>query len=348
MKYLLTTILVLCGVCFAPIKAQDLHYSQHVYNSLYYNPALTGFFEGCVRLNGSYADRYRQAYGKDGMRTAFGAVDFNIPINSAYSDKSSVGVGAYFYNNKAGYNSIADNVASVMVAYRITLDEEKRHTLSAGLSAVYQSRKYGYADLQFGNQFDGFNYNPNINSGELFDIESSSKFDANIGLLYSFKANDNFKGFIGTSINHLLPEKDNDYLSFSDGIRYNVHGGLDIGIGSVSLKPLVMFDKQMKASEIYTGVEFGYDITHEKDNQLALFAGPYLRMYKSPVGEFSMYTANIVAGVRYNALTLLVATDNTINDSKKTFSGFNGFEVGLTYTVACSDKKGHKIYCPVF
>ena len=328
-------------------KSQGLHYSQHVYNPLYYNPSFTGFFDGFARINASYADRYRQSFGKDGMRTAFGAVDFNIPINSAYSDKSSVGVGAYFYNNKAGYNALVENAASFLLSYRITLDKDKRHTLSVGAGALYFNRSFSYGDLQFGNQFDGVGYNPNIGSGERVEYPSEYQFDASVGLLYSFRASDKFKGFVGSSFNHLLPQK-GDIIGYGDLLRYNVHGGLDLSFGSVGLKPLIMFDHQLKNSELYTGVEFNYKVTSDKEGGLSLFAGPYIRVFNSSPASFSLYTLNAVAGIRYSNFTFLIATDNTINSSKKTFSGFNGFELGLTYVVSNSDTKQHKIYCPVF
>src|SRR5690606_12116351 len=118
-----------------------------------------------ARVNLSYSDRYRQAYGSNGMRTMYGSGDMSIPLGGP-NQSSFLGVGVNFYNHKVGENSIMDNVASAFVSYRMMLDKDKKHAFSAGFNFTYWNRKYGYSDLQFGNQYDGIYYNPSINSGE--------------------------------------------------------------------------------------------------------------------------------------------------------------------------------------
>lgn len=329
------------------VNSQDLHYSQHVYNPLYYNPAFTGFIDSKFRINASYADRYRQAYGKEGMKTVFASGDMNIPIGGVYSNNSNIGIGAYFYNHVAGENSIMDNVAALSLAYRIALDKDRRHTISAGANVSFVNRRYNYSSLQFGNQYDGVFYNPNINSGESTDYPSVNKLDAGIGLLYSFIGTDKFRGYIGTAISHIVPDK-NNVISFGHGLRFNAHTGLEIDVKELSIQPSIMWDYQGKALELYTGILFKYKVIDTKDQKIAVFAGPYLRTYKSPISGFSMYTINAMAGVQFNDFQLFVTADNTINTSKNTFGGFNGFEVGLSYKIGEANKGSQKIYCPVF
>ena len=329
------------------IAAQDLHYSQHVYNPLYYNPAFTGFINTKYRLNVSYADRYRQSFGKAGIQTVFASGDINIPIKNGYSNNSSVGIGAYFYNHIAGENSIMDNVGALSIAYRIALDEEHHHTISVGGNASFANRRYNYNNLQFGNQFDGVFYNPIINSGESTSYPSKNKIDAGIGLIYSFKGTDKLKGYVGVSTFHLVPDNDN-VITFGKGLRYNVHGGLELDFKELSLQPSIMFDNQGSAMELYAGILFKYKVIDTKFQKIALFVGPYLRMYKSPVGGFSMYTINAMGGVQFNDFQLFVTADNTLGALQKTFGGFNGFEVGLSYKFGESSSHNNKLYCPVF
>lgn len=331
---------------FNDLKAQDLHYSQHIYNPLYYNPALTGYTQSKARLFATYADRYRQSFGKDGMRTVLGSVDFNIPISSPYSNQNNIGVGAYFYNHQVG-NGITDNVGSILASYRLGLDRENKHTLAVGFNLLINNRSFNHSNLQFGNQFDGVFYNPSIPSGEVLDKESELNLNAGLGLLYAFAPNSFFKGYLGGSLFHLIPEQDSPY-TFGQGLRYNIHAGLELGSQKLTVKPSLMFDKQNKATELYTGVLVNYDIIQTKSDVFSLFAGPYLRMYQSPVGGFSLYTVNVFAGIQYNNMQLFVAVDNTINSSKNTFGGFNGFEVGLSVDIGKESNRKQQIYCPVF
>jgi type IX secretion system PorP/SprF family membrane protein len=327
--------------------AQDLHYSQHVYNPLYYNPAFTGFIDAKFRLNASYADRYRQSFGKAGMKTVFASGDINIPLGGGYSNNSNIGVGAYFYNHVAGENSIMDNVAALSLAYRIALDKNQHHTISAGVNASFVNRRYNYNSLQFGNQYDGVFYNQNINSGESETYPSKNKFDVGLGLIYSFVGTDKFRGYVGGSIFHLIPDTDN-VISLGQGLRYNIHAGLELDVNELCIQPSIMMDNQGSAMEIYTGVLFKYKLINTKAQKVGLFAGPYLRMYRSPVGGFSMYTINAMVGAQFNDFQLFVTADNTISTSKNTFGGFNGFEVGLSYKFGESENGNKKIYCPVF
>ncbi len=344
-------IIILSFICiwsvFEKATAQDLHYSQHVYNPLYYNPAFTGFIEAKFRINASYADRYRQSFGKAGMQTVFASGDMNIPINNGYSNNSSVGVGAYFYNHAAGENSIMDNVAALSLAYRIALDKDQHHTISAGVNASFVNRRYNYSNLTFGNQYDGVFYNPIINSGESDTYPSKNKMDVGLGLLYSFIGTDNFRGYLGASAFHLVPDSDN-IISFGQGLRYNIHAGLELDVKELSIQPSIMMDNQGSAMELYTGILFKYKVINTKVQKVALFAGPYLRMYKSPVGGFSMYTINTMGGVQFDDFQVFVTADNTLSSSKNTFGGFNGFEVGLNYKIGQADNSNGKLYCPVF
>lgn len=329
------------------VSAQILHYSQHVNNPLYYNPAFTGYINSTGRIVATYADRYRQSFGKDGIRNIFASADFNIPIQSSYDSKSGIGIGAFFYNQSISSNAITDNVAAISLSYRLSLGKDDQHVLSAGFQGQISSKKFNYGDLQFGNQFNGFFYNPNISSGEFVDLESELNFNAGLGLLYAFTTNKVFSGYIGGSVFHLIPEN-NSVITFSQGLRFNIHGGLDIEINKLKLQPTLMYDQQGKAIEIYVGNLFKYYIQDSKSGQLSIFVGPYLRMFKSPVGDFSLYTMNILGGLQYNNFELFIVADNTINTSKQTFGGFNGFEVGLNMKFGNSGNKKQPIYCPAF
>lgn len=346
MKKLIILTAIACSSMFKVSKAQDLHYSQHVYNPLYYNPAFTGYIHTKGRVYASYADRYRQSYGDDGIKTFFASGDLNIPITTGTGSKSNIGVGAYFYNHRAGENAIMDNVSALTAAYRLSLDKESKHTISVGFNFSFSSRSYNYSSLRFGNQYDGFDYNPTIRSGELNDYPNKNKIDVGIGLLYAFAPSKVFKGYAGASVFHLIPDND-QVISYGNGLRYNAHAGLELDFKDISIQPSIMVDHQSKALELYTGILMKYYIVNKKDDKVSLYAGPYFRMYKSPIGAFSMYTLNVMGGIQYNDFQLFVAADNTLNSSKNVFGGFNGFEVGLNYNFGQVNTNS-KMYCPTF
>ena len=346
-KILFVFVIGIYSLSQESLIAQDLHYSQHIYNSLYYNPAFTGLISNRVRLTASYADRYRQAYGKDGMQTIFGSADFQIPIVRNNINYRGFGAGVYFYNHTVGQNAISDNVASVLFSYRMGLGKDNKHMLSVGFNGNYVSRKYGYNSLQFGNQYDGFDYNSSILSGENINTESRSKVDAGLGLLYTFNPNKKINGYLGTSVFHLIPDKD-EVNGIESKLRYNVHAGVEFHFNQLSLQPSLLLDIQNQAMELYTGIQLKYQIASSQEGNTALFIGPYVRNYQSPVSNFNIYTFNLVGGIEFNDLEIVIATDNTMGKAKDTFSNFNGIELGLTYQIGHVKNQSGRIYCPTF
>lgn len=328
------------------VKAQDLHYSQHVNNPLYYNPALTGFIQQKARIHASYSDRYRQSFGSGAMRTAFLSGDMNFSLGGPYQ-RNFIGLGAFFYNHKRGLNAVTDNVAAISGSYRILLDENYKHSLSAGFNVSLWNRSFNYSDLQFGNQYDGMMYNPAVNSGESNTFPNQTNMNSAAGIVYAYDTRNVVKGYAGFSVLNLFPDKsrvDRTYLP----LRYNVHAGLNIDWGKTSLLPTLMIDYQRDAMEIYTGAMVNYSVVDTKVTRVDFFAGPYFRAYKNPVSSFSLYTLNLLTGVSVDDWQLMFSVDNTLNSSKAAFGGFNGFELSLTYAFGESLSKSRPIYCPNF
>jgi len=330
------------------VECQDLHYSQHVFNPLYYNPAFTGFIPQRARVLLNYSDRYRQSLGDEGLRTVFGSADVNFPVGGQYKNNKFIGIGGYFYNHKRGKDAVVDNVAALSLAYRMWLDEGMQHSLSAGFNFSFWNRNFNYSNLQFGNQFDGTMYNPSINSGEGTSFDPINVIDGGLGVLYSYDSKSKFRGYVGASVFHLIPDAvRRDFIDIP--LRYNVHGGADVSFGNLSLLPSLMIDYQRNALELYTGAMLKYMIKEKGSSPITFLAGPYLRAFKDPIGGFSMYTINAMAGVQLEEFQLLVSFDNTVNSSSVVFGGFNGFEISFEYNFGNAiSNRGKRIYCPAW
>ena len=98
-KYLFIVILLLSGIFYKPILAQqDSRFSQYMFNTLFYNPAYAGS-EGFSRFQLHYRNQwtgYSTTYGSDNL----GAItttnfSFTTPISRLKS-----GVGVYVNQDK--------------------------------------------------------------------------------------------------------------------------------------------------------------------------------------------------------------------------------------------------------
>lgn len=323
-------------------SAQDLHFSQHVTNPLYYNPAFTGVFSDKARLYATYADRYRQAFGKEGLKTSMASGDVRFPMG--WNNRNALSVGAYFYHHTRGVNTITDYSGALSLAYRMPLDRLEKHHLSAGFQGVYIRRSLDYGNLQFGNQYDGFTYNPSIATGESLNLSPDNQFTVNLGVLYSGQLNDNLGVFGGVSAGRLLSAL-SDNSRISADTRFNVHGGLDYNKEKLGIHPVLMFDYQRSAFEIYTGSRISFLISEVDDYSTRLYTGAFVRVYNNPANGLNINTFNFMIGAQFSDFMASFYVDNSIGKTTKVFNGFNGFEVSLTYLIR-DNKAGKVIYCP--
>jgi type IX secretion system PorP/SprF family membrane protein len=327
------------------LSAQDLHFSHHVQNPLYYNPAFTGMIEGKVRLQALYADRYRQAYGKEGLKSAMGI--FDTKISSGNRDQNAWGVGAYFYNHRRGLNSISDNVSALSASYRMVLDKSYKQTLSIGFQGIFLRRSFNYNNLQFGNQYDGFMYNPSLGNGENNTFSPENQFSLNLGGVYTYALGEKSGLFGGFAVSHLLNTL-TDNINTPSPTRFNFSAGGNFQNKALGIHPILMIDYQRNTMELYLGSRISYDLDAYSENATKVTTGAYLRTYKNPVGNFELNTLNFSIGFEMNELQFNFFIDNTLSSSKSTFGGFNGFETSVIYQWGESGKNSKPIYCPSF
>ncbi|MCB0641551.1 MAG: type IX secretion system membrane protein PorP/SprF, partial [Phaeodactylibacter sp.] len=88
-RLLLFTFLIAAQTGFA----QDKHFSQFFANPITLNPALSGAFDGRLRLAGIYRDQWRDQLSEPYVTFA-GSLDMRVPVGKKGSNyKDALGVG---------------------------------------------------------------------------------------------------------------------------------------------------------------------------------------------------------------------------------------------------------------
>lgn len=163
--------LIFSCICIAA-DAQDHMFSQFFNAPIYLNPALTGQFEGDLRMNLIYRSQWANIGG--GMSYISGAVDYNVP-------QFGGGIGLILNRSSEGAAYLNKNNVAATYAYSVGSDA---FILSFGLQAGVTNRTLDFSKLVFSDQIDPrLGYNPGSTSAaEAPAYNSRLYFDAGAGI----------------------------------------------------------------------------------------------------------------------------------------------------------------------
>ena len=234
-----------------PGFAQD-HMSSQFFNSqLYLNPALTGQFEGDLRMNLIYRNQWTNVPGTFSYLSA--SVDYNVP-------RFGGGIGLLVTHSSEGTAYLDMTNISGVYSYSVGSED---FVLSFGLQAGVTNRTLDYSKLVFGDQIDptlgivsgssaaagSFPYNNKF----FFDSGLGTNLaihDFNIGLALQHLNQPN-ESFTGTPVK--LPIRTNAHVSY----RWDLNEGDNLYDDEKSyVIPSVVFYKQSNAESYSIGMQY--------------------------------------------------------------------------------------------
>ena len=123
-KKLLNLVLVMGMVAVA--NAQDPNFSQFFASPLTLNPALTGKFDGVLRVAGNYRNQWPTINNAYVTKTA--SVDFGV-LKNRIPEIDNMGVGFLGITDRAGDGVLVTNSAGISFSYHKGLDEDGYHQI---------------------------------------------------------------------------------------------------------------------------------------------------------------------------------------------------------------------------
>ena len=225
-------LLPVCGF------SQDFHYSQIDQSMAMINPATTSTFSGFERISLQHRNQWLGA-GTQFM-TSMGMMEFSIGKQARRTSAYS-GLGVYFINDIGGDSKFSIKTGGVTASGVLPLS--KAHAISAGIQVGYSNRSADFSRLTFYNQWNGTQFDPNIDPNEVNGVNSFSHLDAGIGIAYSYnKDNENtlsasdlsFQG--GFSMQHLNRPtlRYNSLVDDKLPIKMCIHANLRYGLSPES------------------------------------------------------------------------------------------------------------------
>jgi type IX secretion system PorP/SprF family membrane protein len=297
------------------ISAQDIHFSQFFHTHYNLNPALTGAFDGDYRFAGVHRNQWRSVtvpYSTFGI-----AADMNLP------NKSSA-AGLNILQDKTGDSRFKTLRIEPAASLKFALDTDSSNWLSAGIQLSISHKSIDYSDLYFDNQYNGFSYDPGINSNESFARDAMTYFDVNLGVAWKQGKKGENQYEAGIALFNLLGA---DQGLFGEKIaldtRINLHGNAVLPVDAEwEVQPSLLFASQGKYKELILGASAKKIIEDRAGIYRTVFGGMYFRTRDAGF---------IMAGLDYDQWKAAVSYDINLSELRPASNGRGGIEISVIY-----------------
>lgn len=324
--------------------AQDFHFSQYWAAPSKLNPALTGLFDGNLRLSAIYRNQWFQ---QQAFTTYAVSADANLLSKPLNGDVFGFGLG--FYQEIEGKSAFKNTGANLSLAFNKKIGKKKLvHYVGLGFDFSYFQKQINLRNAVYGNLFEsGTNFDP----VESYNYKSTSFADFGLGANYVLNVNQKHKMSLGFAVSHIL----NPNVSFSaneNDVLYrkfslNASGQIQLKKDFVNLNPLLLFQKQGPHAELLLGTYVQFILSNK--NNTSIYAGAQYRMaaYETKALGGDAFIVSVRAehkgfdfGVAYDFTTSALSKNNVLQ---------GGPEAYITYILKGKNQRDKQMsLCPKF
>jgi len=268
--------LVACSVLLAlhvVSFAQDIHFSQFFNAPLALGPGNIGVFDGDYRVNGIFRQQWRsvttpyRTFGLGGDAANFKGVN-------------GLGVGAWLFNDRAGDSRLNQFHLSVGASWTEQFGAASEHGITGGVQVGFTSLTLDNGGLSFDSQYNGFYYDPDLDSGERFARDGLVHPDLSVGAVYRYQPSARESVRIGFSLFNLTTP-DIGFLG-EPGVPLDGRSAIHVITrfpvsDELDLLPMGQYMKQGKFNELDLGANLRYILLERYGLQRAVQAGLHFR-----------------------------------------------------------------------
>ncbi len=319
--------------------AQDPNFSQFFASPLTLNPALTGKFNGSLRIAGNYRNQWPTI--NNAFRTSTLSADFQL-LSRTIPENDQFGFGMMGMYDINGDGIMKNSYASASIAYHKGLDVDGYHSLGAGFSGSYAQRRLDISKLDFQDELTSLGF-----TGVTSEVFNNNSFvnigyaDVNAGVIYNGATNDYNNFYVGASVYHInRPKVSFQGANFIMSPRYTIHAGGYFPVAdATTLFVSANHQRQAGASEIIMGGAVGFTVNGDFGNPTDVYAGAFVRLGDAIIPYAGLEFGNFRFGVSYDVNTSRLAAASRRR---------GGMEVSLIYIKKRNDPNSKGLPCPKF
>jgi type IX secretion system PorP/SprF family membrane protein len=333
MKNRFILFVITAGLGSTTLKAQDIHFSQYAETPSIINPALAGVTYN-TRVIANFKDQWTSVANR--YRTI--GLSFEQTIKHKKLKNNYFAIAANVFRDEAGDAHLTTLNPNLGVSYLQKINKQMK--FSGGLQSGFFYRTIDVSNLRWGEQYDGYNYNASMPTGEPNTPRSSiTAFDLGGGINLNYVQSDKFLSAksaarfdVGVSAYHYGIGK-NSFIVTSERLQtricayFNSEFAIPNSINAIM--PSLLYMRQGPSSELIAGALFkiiiGDNSTYTSIKKPRSFA----------VGGYYRWRDAIVPSLlfQYNRYALGIAYDINISPLTPASNRRGGLEVMLRYNV---------------
>jgi type IX secretion system PorP/SprF family membrane protein len=244
---------------------QDVHFSQTDRANHQINPAFIGCYNGDFKVEINWKDQWNSI--NSAFKTYGTAFEYSFGKRGYRPKKVFFAAGLHIFRDVTGEVELGNTNVGGTFSTLVKVNRSSRFVM--GLQANYNRIGINTANMQWGSQYSGLNFDPSLVNGEGIDFSPFGFGDVSFGVAYWYhKKNRGFLGLspenakIGLSVYHLNKPKTNYTLHNSRlPMKFVFHADAMFDIHeNLYLRPNLNVLFQNNQHEILVGGVFKYTL----------------------------------------------------------------------------------------
>jgi type IX secretion system PorP/SprF family membrane protein len=313
------------------LLAQDIHFSNLSFNSFYTSVASIGSSNAKLRATTHYRNQW-PTVGK-----SFQTIGLNADYKMKVGDGNALGIGLILNRDQAGELSLTKLQADFAIAYHQRIS--KNSHLSGGMQLGIIQHIIDETEGEWGNQYNGKEFDSNLPSGEQPLFAPFMNFDIGAGLMWQYDISERnrfsqtfTKLNFGASIYHAFGGAIIYNAGEPEYIRYSITGSASyvLNHNRYELEPSFVYQLKGKEQQLVLGMLYKVII-----RQGSLYTGYYDRLHVSFGGYYRIPNDAIVPtfNLTYDNFQFGVSYDVNVSPLIEASGSVGGIEFTLRFLV---------------
>jgi len=337
-------ILVIILFCSPQLLlSQDFSFSQFYEMPMLRNPALSGIFNGDIRVSSVY----RNQWGSISVpfQTRAIGVEYKKSINEQSNSYYTLGLQMTY--DKAGDLALKGTQILPVITYHQSLSNNNDTYLSGSFMLGRVQSNFDPSKAMLDDQFVNGSYSPGNVSSQTFTNTGRSYTDMSAGLVFSSNYGEDSRFYIGTALYHLNKPKlnffDND-ANVSQAPKVVFNAGLSTPVTERSqIIAYVDYYQQAGNKQLFGGMLYESSITSYLDDadNIKLSFGTFYRWNDALIPAFKIQAFKLMLGLSYDINVSQLRTASQLRGGMEITLSFLGFLKG-------ESSSRNKVRCPRF
>lgn len=304
------------------LAAQDFTFSQFYEQPLLRNPALSGLFNGDLRVSMAYRDQWGSITVP--FRTTSLSIENKIPVGNHHDVLT---IGAQMSMDGAGDIRLKRTQLLPSINFHKSLNGEKDTYLSLAFMGGPVSSQFDITQLKMGDQYNGGSFNPSNPTQQPITNNSYSYWDLSTGLAFSSVLNNQARFYVAAGLSHFTKPTirsstttQANFLAPKLSLNLGLHG--KVGENS-HLIAFADYYSQGGNHQLLGGIMYGISATQfEEEESTVIYFGSFLRYGDAVIP---------VVKLEFNRMSIGVSYDVNVSKLKTVSNWRGGLELTASY-----------------